>query len=643
VTTAQLTEEWVRDNQRHLVLAAEAVAARLDARVDDDAQRAAEAAEALARSIRASTGQPVALDRLTALFGLTPFERDLLIGVAAAEMGLPQATGPVTFSRALVSLSDPHWSALLPDGPLRGWRLFDVPAQLPSVERGGLSGMPLAVDERVLHALLGADTLDPRLAGRARLAEPVCRLPGRHQQVAERLARLISPARGQDGALLTGGDPLTRRQVVVEAAARLGLTVIAVTAGDLPGEPTAADALGRLLARECALGTRALVIETSGDDLDLGLRLLGACAAHGVAVVLSGDEQPGVAEGRQSPRLRLPPTTAAERESLFEAAFGEHGLDPALDARALAAHHSLTPAAIALGVDRAVRVADPGEPPDIASACRELAERPLRGLARLEHPQSRLSDLVLSETTERALHALLANIRQRGRVHGEWGYGSRGRGLAVTALFTGASGTGKTTAAEAVAAELGIDVVRADISQVVSKYIGETEKNLAVLFDAAEAGAVLLFDEGDALFSKRTQVHDSHDRYANLEVSYLLQRLETFTGIAIVTTNARESIDAAFTRRMRFVVSFPFPDAEQRTRLWEQAFPADVPVRGLAPMRLAQLAVSGGTIEQLAMHAAFLAADEQVPVQMTHVLEAARIECDKLERPLAATEIKGWV
>jgi len=643
VTTAVLTEEWVRDNQRHLVLAAEAVAARLDARVDDDALVAGEAADLLAESVLNATGRPVALDRLASLFGLTGFERNLLMAVAASGLGMPAATGAVTFGRALASLPDAHWSALLPDAPLRGWRLLEVPNPAALPELGGLSSVPLSVDERVLHALLGAQTLDSRLAGRARIAVPVCRLTDRQSRVAEQLARVIAPAPDVSGAVLTGEDRLTRRQAVIEAADRLGLSLLVLAAADVPDEPTTIDALAHLLARECGLGTRGLVLETTAEDDARGLRLLSACAGLGVSAVLTADEVPGPAGGPQLPMVQLPTTTATERAVLFRAAFSEHDLDPAPDPRVLGDHHPLTPAAIATGVDRAIRTAEGGATPDVAAACRELAERPLRGLARLERPRAKLDELVLSETTERALHAMLAHVRQRGLVHGDWGYDTRGRGLAVTALFTGASGTGKTTAAEAVASALGLDVVRADLSQVVSKYIGETEKNLEVLFKAAEAGAVLLFDEGDALFSKRTQVRDSHDRYANLEVSYLLQRLETFTGIAILTTNAREAIDPAFTRRMRFVVSFPFPDADQRARLWETVFPAGVPTEGLVPARLAQLAVSGGTIAQLAMHAAFLAADEQQPVRMVHVHEAARIECDKLERPLAAAEIKGWV
>ncbi|GGY10120.1 ATP-binding protein [Streptomyces tanashiensis] len=654
---------WARDNQRHLALAAAAAAARLDAR-PDEADEPARAAELLAAEVRETTGLPPALDRLCGLFTLTAFERDLLVAVAAPELGLPTATGPVTFARALAALPDAHWSALLPDAPLRGWRLLDVPAQLPPTEFGGLSQLPLAVDERILHALLGADTTDDRLAGRARLVAPVCRLaPGQGPVVAS-LAALVRPAPGTEGCLLTGEDRLTRRQAVVDAARRIGLTVLAVDGLDLPDTAPAMDTLARLLAREAGLGLRLLLVEGTAASLPRCVRLLTAGAPLGVSAVLSADEAP---PGSELPVLRLPPASAGERRDLFAAALREARLteDPA----ELAERHPLTPAGITLAVERTGRLAaapghgDTGEAgeagdtraratgpeaacvpaADVAAACRAVAERPLHGLATVRRPAAGLDDLVLPDQANRSLRALLAHVRRRRRVHGDWGYAERGRGLAVTALFAGPSGTGKTTAAEAVAHELGFDVIAADLSQVVSKYIGETEKHLARLFDAAETGSVLLFDEGDALFAKRTQVRDSRDRYANLEVSYLLQRLETFRGIAILTTNAREAIDPAFVRRMRFVVTFPFPDAEQRALLWAGAFPPGVPTEGLDPRRLAQLAVSGGTIAQLALHAAFLAADEGVPVGMRHVLDAARIESDKLERPLAANEIRGWV
>ena len=209
------------------------------------------------------------------------------------------------------------------------------------------------------------------------------------------------------------------------------------------------------------------------------------------------------------------------------------------------------------------------------------------------------------------------------------------RGLGITALFAGPSGTGKTLAAEVIARELRLDLYRIDLSAVVSKYIGETEKNLRRVFDAAEeGGAVLLFDEADALFGKRSEVKDSHDRYANIEVSYLLQRMEAYRGLAILTTNMKHALDPAFQRRIRFVVQFPFPDPTARAEIWRGAFPSATPVGNLDLAWLASLDVTGGSIRNIAIGAAFLAAEAGEPVGMTHLLAAARSECAKLDRPL---------
>ncbi|HEU0015942.1 MAG TPA: ATP-binding protein, partial [Longimicrobium sp.] len=254
-------------------------------------------------------------------------------------------------------------------------------------------------------------------------------------------------------------------------------------------------------------------------------------------------------------------------------------------------------------------------------------------------------DLVLPEAQTRTLRQIVAQARHRARVYGQWGFGRAGeRGLGISALFSGPSGTGKTLAAEVIAGALALDLYRIDLSQVVSKYVGETEKNLRRVFDAAEAGgAVLLFDEADALFGKRSEVKDAHDRYANIEVSYLLQRMESYGGLAILTTNLKDALDPAFLRRLRFVVGFPFPDAAQRERIWRRAFPAAAPTEGVDPSRLATLAVSGGNIRNIALGAAFLAADEDAPVRMDHLLRAARAEMAKLEKPVSATEVAGWV
>jgi SpoVK/Ycf46/Vps4 family AAA+-type ATPase len=213
----------------------------------------------------------------------------------------------------------------------------------------------------------------------------------------------------------------------------------------------------------------------------------------------------------------------------------------------------------------------------------------------------------------------------------------------VTALFAGESGTGKTLAAEVIANDLGLLLYKIDLSAVVSKYIGETEKNLRRVFDAAEAGGViLLFDEADALFGKRSEVKDSHDRYANIEVSYLLQRMEAYRGLAILTTNLKDALDKAFLRRIRFVIQFPFPDATQRAAIWRRIFPAATPTEDLDITKLARLTIAGGNIRNIALHAAFLAAEAGEPVRMSHLLQATRHEYAKLEKPLSHAEIGDW-
>jgi SpoVK/Ycf46/Vps4 family AAA+-type ATPase len=230
-------------------------------------------------------------------------------------------------------------------------------------------------------------------------------------------------------------------------------------------------------------------------------------------------------------------------------------------------------------------------------------------------------------------------------VYEKWNFLSKGsRGLGITTLFAGASGTGKTMAAEVLANELRLDLYRIDLSQVVSKYIGETEKNLRRVFNAAEeGGAVLLFDEADALFGKRSEVKDSHDRYANIEVSYLLQHMEAYRGLAILTTNMKGMLDQAFLRRLRFVVQFPFPDLVQRAEIWSRVFPAETPLRDLDWSKLARLSATGGTIRNIALNGAFLAAEEGGAVDMGHLLRAARSEYAKLEKPLAEAESAGWI
>jgi SpoVK/Ycf46/Vps4 family AAA+-type ATPase len=333
---------------------------------------------------------------------------------------------------------------------------------------------------------------------------------------------------------------------------------------------------------------------------------------------------------------------AVEQRELWITALGARATELNGTLEVLAGQFRLSAETIrAIAEDMRISRDEPGE---LWEACRSTGRRRLDDLAERLRPAAQWDDLVLPEAQLTVLRQIAAHLRQRVRVYDDWGFAARdGRGLGVSALFTGESGTGKTLAAEVLANELGLDLYRIDLSAVVSKYIGETEKNLRRVFDAAEdSGAILLFDEADALFGKRSEVKDSHDRYANIEVSYLLQRMEAYRGLAILTTNMKAALDRAFQRRLRFIVQFPFPDASLREAIWRRVFPVQAPLDGIDYCQLARLNLPGGNIRNIAVNAAFLAAEAGASLSMAHLRRAAQGEGAKLERPLADAETRGW-
>jgi SpoVK/Ycf46/Vps4 family AAA+-type ATPase len=364
---------------------------------------------------------------------------------------------------------------------------------------------------------------------------------------------------------------------------------------------------------------------------------------------------------RSTLRLDVPKPTPAEQRQLWQSALGEGSIDLNGHLDRLVSQFNLGAAAIQAagaalqtqaGLDSAANLtldtaANPqdGVFKSLWDTCRMQARTRLDDLAQRIPAIASWEELVLPDAQRQTLREIVAQVRQRTTVYETWEFALRGaNGLGISALFAGTSGTGKTMAAEVLAHALQLDLYRIDLSQVVSKYIGETEKNLRRVFAAAEAGgAILLFDEADALFGKRSEVKDSHDRYANIEVSYLLQRMEAYRGLAILTTNLRNAIDPAFLRRIRFVVQFPFPDWEQRREIWQRIFPKKLPTEGLNLDRLAQLNIPGGNIRNIALNAAFLAADAGEPVRMEHLLQATRSEYIKLEKTLTDAEVGGWL
>ena len=618
--------DWQTANQRYLVAELARIKAALDGHARREVEQAvADAAEALPA--------PSALDAVRAGFGLSGFERDILLLCAGWELDdtfheLCPAGHP-TFGLALAALPDAHWSALSPDGPLRRWRLVEPAAG------AGLASAELRIDERVLHHLTGVAAIDDRLRALVNPLTAEAVLSPSREAAADRIAALWTAGGDRrhvpPPVQLCSSDLVGRRAVAAAACAKIRLRPFALDASDVPAAPAEREALARLWEREAVLCAAALVIECEdGHD-----RAVVSFLESVEAVRLVSTRDPIRSHAEPIPRVDLPPLGAGEQLDAWHESLADRPPPDELDA---------VVQQFRLGVDgieaAAVQVRAGAS---VWDASRAQARPRLDDLAQRVEPAARWDDLVLPQTQLLTLREVAIHVRRRTTVYDDWGFGARGpRGLGISALFAGPSGTGKTMAAEVLANELRLDLYRIDLSAVVSKYIGETEKNLRRVFDAAEeGGAILLFDEADALFGKRSEVKDSHDRYANIEVSYLLQRMEAYRGLAILTTNQKSALDPSFLRRIRFVVQFRFPDHAQRAEIWRRIFPPETPIRQLDYERLARLNVAGGNIRSIALGAAFLAAEDESPVRMSHLLRAAHSEYAKLEKPLSKTEIGG--
>ncbi len=610
-----------------------------------------EALETEANEIASSMDTVPALDRLVTGFGLSDFERDVLLlcfgieidpqfaQLCATAQGNPQLTWP-TFRLAMSFLPDAHWNALTPARPLRYWRLLEV-------ERGEtLTTSPLRIDERILHFLIGSEYLDERLGQFVQVLGVTATLPGSYRAYLDRISNVWGTADDHWPVIHLAGDARTgKRNLAAAACASLGLHLHLLRAADIPPGTLERETLLRLWQRDALLVNSALLVE--GEDTDDSTvvrrarsfvkRINGPVLTTGAALSGTADEAVTAIEVKRP--------TSVEQRVLWEHALGDiaNNLNGQIDQIVSQFQFDVDAIQSAAEVVRNFEPTEVGE--TLWQICRSHSRDSLKGLAEAIETRARWEDLVLPDEQFQTLREIAAQVRQRLKVYETWGFGARtARGLGISALFSGPSGTGKTLAAEVIAGHLQLDLYRIDLSQVVSKYIGETEKNLRAVFEAAEqSGAVLLFDEADALFGKRSEVRDSHDRYANIEVSYLLQRMESYRGLAILTTNLRGALDAAFLRRIRFIVSFPFPDVELRTRIWSQIFPTETPTKDLDYQKLARLSVTGGNIRNIALNAAFLAADSGESVTMGHLLRTARSECLKIEKQTTASELGGWV
>lgn len=487
----------------------------------------------------------------------------------------------------------------------------------------------LKVDEQILAFLLESEGIDARLAPFCRYVEPE---PSSTHAELRALARAASSSVHGLRVYLQGPDSLQKQAAAEAVAAELGASLLVA---DLTGAP---DGIAKLAVRDAWLRGAVLYVEGIDNVPD----------ANAQAVILGGT-QPSVWAGAVT--VRLEALDCRERKQCWRDQLERAGIEvPAQELEAVSSRFVLSGRQIrdaARSVrQHAVWREGPGAGPEISdlfAAARAQCGGVLRMLARKVDPRRRWEDIVLPEDLLAQLHELCRRAALGHRVLQEWGFDrtlSLGKG--VNALFAGPSGTGKTLAAEVVATELQLDLYKIDLSGVVSKYIGETEKNLDRIFTAAQnANAILFFDEADALFGKRSEVRDSHDRYANIEIAYLLQKMEEYEGVAILATNLRQNLDESFTRRLTFSLHFPYPDDASRLRIWKGIWPTEVPLD--RDVDLAYLArrfkLSGGGIRNVALAAAFLAAEGGTGVRMDHLLHATRREYQKLGKQLSPADL----
>lgn len=628
----------------------------------------------------ARKGIRLRLEELARLFRLTPFDIDVLLICMAPELDLryerlyAYLQDDVTKKRPSVhlvlNLLCPSFEAKLAarerfssESPLLKHHLFHL-FDDPSHQNPPLLGKYLKVDERVVNYMLDSDEIDTRLLSYVRHTIPQARfddllLPS---DVKRRLLSLTRDKRtGDDGLIFYFQGPYgVGKQITAEAICRdMGMGVLAID-GEclLNAEGSSFDEMVHLAARETLLqdaalywdGFDVLLADDRRASLDMLLRRLEG--RRGLTF-LAGDitwEPMDALHTKDFVRIEIPRPRSAERVQLWVRSLnGDISLASDVDMSALANKFRFSGGQIrdaAVTARNLARWRDPENGhvtlDDLYSACRLQSNRKLVTLTQKITPHYKWDDIVLPSDRLEQLEEICNYVKYRSLVYDEWGFDSKlSMGKGLNALFAGPSGTGKTMAAEIMAGELGLDLYKIDLSSVVSKYIGETEKNLARIFAEAEtSNSILFFDEADALFGRRSEVRDSHDRYANIEISYLLQKMEEYVGVVILATNFRRNMDDAFVRRMHFTIEFPFPNENDRRLIWERIWPDDMPRSPELDLDFmaGRFEVAGGSIRNIALAAAFLAADDGRVVNISHLIRATQREYQKMGKVMMGDE-----
>lgn len=607
-----------------------------------------------------STEPLPALSFVKRRFGLSDFEQQMLLLCVAMELDtrIPALCGKAhddpskpypSFALAMTLFEEPAWDVLSPQRPLRYWRLVEINKMMNQP----LISCSLRADERMINFIKGLNYLDERII---KISCPFDINPGEddlppsQQQSVDDLVKQVQTLTANNRfpvvIQLVGQDPLSKQLIAQKIAAALNIHLVCLPFELLPTQSQDLEEFARLWQRESLLLRVGGYIDAHKETFGRSNGVqTNSFSLHRFLAISQGIFFISVREishelSSLSSVVEIKKPTAIEQRTEWNKLLGERANG---SAPLLAGQFNLNIPTIREIVKKVVD--------DAASDKEHLHEKLWRNCLSTTSPEldtlvqklelkSTWDDIVLPEASEKQLRQIASQVKYRSLVYDNWGYREKmNRGLGINALFIGESGTGKTMAAEVLANDLGLHLYRIDLSGVVSKYIGETEKNLRRLFDAAEdGGAILFFDEADALFGKRSEVKDSHDRYANIEINYLLQRMEAYNGLAILATNKKSALDDAFVRRLRFIVHFPFPGIKERRVIAQKIFPASVPKDKLDYDRLATLNLTGGSFHNIAINAAFKAAEEGSPVTMPLILSAAKAEFQKMERPVKESD-----
>jgi AAA+ superfamily predicted ATPase len=618
-------------------------------------------------------GKILRLHTLTELFHLTPFEIDALLICLAPELDLryeklySYLQDDVTRKRPTVDLVMKLLCHSL-DETFKARKCFSTGAMLfknhlllfTGDDQIPLLTRSLRIDERITGFLLGTDIIDQKLRKFSDIIEPGMSLDDMilaqdQKQMFRELTGLLSSMKKPVMFFFQGPYGTGKKTTAQAMCSESAIPLLVVDSNGLKGNESF-EMLNLILREALLLGSSlyfegfdTLFEKESGVSATDLIRYMDSFSNP---IFISGGiplEPRGILKNHSFIRIDFPLPSFASRKELWKSFLNGCPDDPDIDA--IASKFKFSGGQIRDAIftaQNAARAKGRSELSihDLYTGCKVQSNSSLLTLARKMHPRYSWDDIVLPADAKNQLREVASYIKYRGVVYTDWGFDRKlSLGKGVNVLFSGPSGTGKTMAAEIIAKEVQLDLYKIDLSGVVSKYIGETEKNLAKIFREAEtSNSILFFDEADAIFGKRSEVKDAHDRYANIEIGYLLQKMEEYDGIVILATNLGKNIDDAFMRRMQIVIEFPFPDETQRKLIWTGIFPKESPLSSDIDFKFLseKIKFAGGNIKNMALAAAFYAAENGGEISMHHIMHAARREYQKLGKSFLKSDFEQY-